>query len=95
MRFYSRLQTATVNASIDEARQERARRRQETLEEGGEYLSDEDEMLVRAPRDDFLQIPEAILRRDHPAYMTVYQVNLSLFRSEAEQGAKVSSLTTV
>ena len=74
------------------------RRRQERLEEGGEWNSDEEaEILVPGIAEDFLSVPEHVARREirgyaaHEEMTNVYQI--SLFKRDADD--RVPSVVTV
>ena len=98
IRYYGMIRADAHRQAEGHRREFLERRRQETLDEGGEWNSeDEGSLYEPGVHDQFLAVPEAVARREYDEYFdsdymrNIYQV--SLFKSGDDD--RVSSLVTV
>lgn len=95
--YYNRIKAEANRQAEAHRREDLERRRQETLDEGEEWNSEDEERLyVPGPNDHFLAIPDAVARREFAGFTdhmsNIYQV--SLFKSGADDD-RVHSFVTV
>ena len=99
MIYYSAIRADAMRQAESDRREFIERRRQETLEEGREWNSeDEGTQGSWGIPDDYLAVPEHLARRDIAGYAdhmrNIYQVSLFPFQSGAEDD-RVHSFVTV